>query len=82
MIWVIALVLVLLVGGIAVVAAGEGETLAPTEDDSPHRQVPDDRTVTAEDLRSVRFGTVAFGGYRPDEVDALVDRLARELEER
>jgi DivIVA domain-containing protein len=35
--------------------------------------------VTADDLRRIRF-PLAFRGYRMAEVDALIDRLAEELE--
>ncbi len=37
------------------------------------------RPLTADDLRRVRF-TTAFRGYRMSEVDALLDRLAAELD--
>jgi DivIVA domain-containing protein len=41
--------------------------------------VPGDRPLRAEDLRRVRF-SLAFRGYRMSEVDALLDRLATELD--
>jgi DivIVA domain-containing protein len=43
--------------------------------------VPADGPLTAQDLRRVRFGT-ALRGYRMSEVDALLDRLAAEMDPR
>ena len=77
MMWFFAILVVLLLGAIAVVAAGKGAPLAPEYDDRPDALVPADRPLTAEDLRRVRF-SVAFRGYRMSEVDALLARLADE----
>jgi len=77
--WVFAVLIVLAMGGIAMVAAGRGEPMKPAYDDRPDARVPQDRPVTADDLRRVRF-SLAFRGYRMSEVDALLDRLAAELE--
>ncbi len=41
--------------------------------------MPVDGPLTPQDLRRVRFST-ALRGYRMSEVDALLDRLASELE--
>jgi DivIVA domain-containing protein len=46
-------------------------------DDRPDAVVPADGPLAADDLRRVRF-SLAFRGYRMSEVDALLDRLARE----
>ena len=81
MTWVFAILLVLALGGIAAVAAGHGTPMAPAEPDRPDPGVPTDRPVTAHDLRTVRF-SLGFRGYRMDEVDALLDRLATEAEAR
>jgi len=80
MTWFFAILLVLLLGGVAVVASGRGGELAPAYDDRPDARVPADRPLTAADLREVRLGT-AFRGYRMSEVDALLDRLSAELDE-
>ena len=77
MMWFFAVLIVLAMGGVAVVAAGRGAPLAPEYDDRPDASVPADRPLTPEDLRRVRF-SLAFRGYRPAEVDALLDRLAQE----
>ena len=77
--WLFAIHIVLALGGIALVAAGRGAPLADVYDDRPDATVPADRPLRAEDLRRVRF-SLAFRGYRMSEVDALLDRLAGELE--
>jgi len=77
--WVFAIVIVLVLGGVAVVAAGRGEPMARAYDDRPDALVPADRPMTAADLRKVRF-SVALRGYRMAEVDALLSRLGAELD--
>ena len=79
MTWVFAILAVLALGGVAVVAAGRGTPLAPAYDDRPDAVVPADGPLSGDDLRRVRF-SLAFRGYRMSEVDALLDRLARERE--
>ena len=81
MMWFFAVLVVLAMGGIAVVAAGRGTPMAPAYDDRPDATVPGDRELESDDLRRVRF-SLAFRGYRMSEVDALLDRLAREMETR
>jgi DivIVA domain-containing protein len=81
MMWFFAVLVVLAMGGIAVVAAGRGTPMAPAYDDRPDAIVPGDRELESDDLRRVRF-SLAFRGYRMSEVDALLDRLAREMETR
>jgi DivIVA domain-containing protein len=78
-IWLFAILIVLALGGVAVVAAGRGTPMSPAYDDAPDSLVPSDGPVTADDLRRIRF-PVAFRGYRMAEVDALLDRLAEERE--
>jgi DivIVA domain-containing protein len=77
--WVFAVLVVLLLGGIAVVASGRGTPMADAWDDRPDAEVPAEGPLGADDLRRVRF-SLAFRGYRMSEVDALLDRLARERE--
>ena len=79
MMWVFAVLIVLAMGGIALLAAGRGEPMKPAYDDRPDARVPLDRTITPDDLRRVRF-SLAFRGYRMSEVDALLARLALEQE--
>ena len=79
MTWALTVLAVLLLGGVAVVAAGRGGPLAPTEPDDPAPGVPDTGPLGADDLRRVRF-PLALRGYRMADVDALLDRLAAERE--
>lgn len=78
MMWVFAILVVLAMGGIALLAAGRGTPMVDVYDDRPDATVPGDRPLGPEDLRRVRF-SLAFRGYRMSEVDALLDRLATEL---
>ncbi len=80
MTWFLAVLVVLAIGGVAVVAAGHGATLGPAYADRPDVEVPADGPLGADDLRAVRF-TTAVRGYRTDEVDALLERLAAQLEQ-
>jgi DivIVA domain-containing protein len=48
-------------------------------DDQHDGVLPMDRPLTSDDLKAVRFST-AVRGYRASEVDALLDRLAAQLE--
>jgi DivIVA domain-containing protein len=79
--WVFAILAVLLIGAIMVVATGRGGSMLRVERDRPDSVVPLDRPLTSRDLRQVRFAA-ALRGYRTDEVDSLLDRLAEELEAR
>jgi DivIVA domain-containing protein len=81
MTWFFAILVVVLLGGVAVVAAGRGGSMAEAYDDRPDALVPAQGPLTASDLRAVRL-TTAFRGYRMSEVDALLDRLAADLEPR
>ena len=80
MMWFFSILIVLAMGGIAVLAAGKGAPMAEVYDDRPDALVPADRPITGEDLRKVRF-SLAFRGYRMSEVDALLERLASEREQ-
>jgi DivIVA domain-containing protein len=76
---------VLIVGGLlflgASVLLGRGETQPPAELDRSPVELPDDRPVTADDVRALRISAV-FRGYRMTEVDWLVDQFALILEGR
>ncbi len=80
MTWFFAVLIVLAMGGVAVVASGRGAPLGTSYDDRPDVRLPADRPVTGADLRALRFNT-AVRGYRASEVDALIDRLAAELDD-
>ncbi len=79
MMWVFGVLVLLLIGGVVVVAAGAGDPLSPAYDDRRDVVVPTDRPLTAEDLMAVRFTSVVRG-YRASEVDELLLRLARQLQ--
>jgi DivIVA domain-containing protein len=81
MIWFFAIVIVALLGAVAVVATGRGESIGEVYDDRPDSRVQAEGPLTSYDLARVRF-TTAFRGYRMSEVDALLDRLTTELEAR
>jgi DivIVA domain-containing protein len=75
-----AVLIVLALGAVAVVAAGRGASMGPAYDDRADVALPGDRPVTGDDLRALRFNT-AVRGYRASEVDALIDRLAAQLDD-
>ncbi|MEV7428235.1 DivIVA domain-containing protein [Nocardioides sp. NPDC092400] len=81
MMWFFAVLVVLVMGGIAAVAAGRGAPMAEVEHDRLRVDVPEDRPLSAADMRRVRF-PLALRGYRMQDVDALLDRLAREQDAR
>lgn len=76
--WFFAILLVLVMGGIAMVAAGRGHPMSQAYDDRPDPVLPVG-DVRGDDLRRARF-SLALRGYRMSEVDALLDRLARQLD--
>ena len=90
MMWLFAILIVLALGGVALLAAGKGEPMAPAYDDRPDTGLPDTglpdtglpetRPLRSDDLRRARF-SLALRGYRMSEVDALLDRLAIQLDD-
>ena len=81
MMWLFAVLIVLAMAGVAMVASGRGGSMAQAYDDRPDLALPEGRPHAAEDLRTVRF-PLALRGYRMSDVDAVLARLATELEER
>lgn len=77
MFWILAMVAVLALGGVAAVAAGRGE---PMREQGPDRagRLPTAGPITARDLSEVRFSTVVRG-YSMREVDELLQRLQQQL---
>jgi DivIVA domain-containing protein len=80
MMWFFAILVVLVMGGVAAVASGRGAPMSEAYDDRPDALVPADGPLHGDDLRRVRF-SLGFRGYRMSEVDRLLDRLARQLDE-
>ena len=64
----------------AVVATRDDPLLADAPPDRPDLALPDE-PLTSADVEGVRF-SMALRGYRMAEVDAVLERLARELDER
>ena len=81
MIWLWAVLVILVVGGLVVLAVARGAAMAPAVDDRREVRLPAGRPLRAEDIRGTRF-TMTLRGYRMAEVDALLARLAAEMEER
>jgi DivIVA domain-containing protein len=63
------------------VLLGRAETQPPAELDRSPVELPDDRPVDGDDIRALRM-SVAFRGYRMNEVDWLLDQFAQTLDER
>ncbi|MEZ5098018.1 MAG: DivIVA domain-containing protein [Nocardioides sp.] len=81
MMWFFAALVVLALGGVALLASGRGRPMAEAYDDRPDAVVPREGSLGPDDLRQVRF-SLAFRGYRMTEVDTLLDRLADQLSDR
>jgi DivIVA domain-containing protein len=79
--WFFALIVVVLIGAVAVVASGRWGAMSTAYDDRPDMSVPARQALTSDDIETVRFG-VGLRGYRMDEVDTLIERIAREVAER
>ena len=79
MTWFFAVLVVLVIGATAVVAVGRGGSMGEVYDDRPDVRLPADRPLTGADLRGLRLNT-AVRGYRADEVDELLERLALQLD--
>jgi DivIVA domain-containing protein len=75
----------LVVGGLLFLGGslllGRGETQPPAELDRSPVELPDDRPVTADDVRGLCI-SVALRGYRMTEVDWLLDQFAQALDQR
>lgn len=77
--FVVLLLLLVVLAGIAVVAAGRGDAMAPAEPERGPRGALPPGPVSRSALDDLRF-TLALRGYRMDEVDDVLDRLGSELE--
>lgn len=75
------LLCLVVLGAIAVVAAGRGTSMAEAGPDrAPWAELGPGEVDRAK-VDALRF-SVGFRGYRMDEVDAVLDRLVGQLEER
>ena len=76
--WLIALLAVVVAGIAWFVAQGRLGGMPPLVDDRPGPDLPD-TDISGDDLREVRFA-VTLRGYSMSQVDALLDRLADQLD--
>lgn len=81
MFWFQLIVVLLVLGGIAWVAAGRGGELAEAHSDRPDLALPTDRPLSKPAIDGLRFN-LGLRGYRMAEVDDVLDRLAAEIAER
>ncbi|MFI5697243.1 DivIVA domain-containing protein [Kribbella sp. NPDC051586] len=79
--WFFGLIVVVLIGAVAVVASGRWGAMSTAYDDRPDMTVPARQVLTSADIESARFA-VGVRGYRMDEVDTLLERVAKEVAER
>jgi DivIVA domain-containing protein len=78
---VFLLVGVAVIAAVAMLAVGRLGELPDSEPDRPPVLLPEDRLVDSRDVDDVRFA-VGMRGYRMDEVDDVLDRLAADIAER
>ncbi len=76
--WVLWMAAVLVLGLAAFAASGRLGEMPATVTDTPRPHIPSG-TLTADDLRGLRFGVVTRG-YSMQQVDELLDLLARQLD--
>jgi len=72
---------ILVIAVVALLAVGRLGELPETVPDRAPLALPDDRAMGREDVDGVRFA-VGLRGYRMDEVDDVLDRLAAEVDQR
>lgn len=80
MTWVLSLVAILVLGATAVVASGRWGEMPDVVDDRPLPALPEGE-LAGDDVRAARFAVVTRG-YSPRQVDALLARLAAQLDAR
>jgi DivIVA domain-containing protein len=81
MFWFQLCVVVALLIAVGWVAVGGGGHMSPPNPDRPDPAVPDTGLLGREAVDKVRF-SVGARGYRMDEVDDILDRLAYEIDVR
>jgi DivIVA domain-containing protein len=77
--WLLWILVVAVLGLAAVASSGRLGELPPSVTSTPPPHLPTG-TLAAEDLRAVRLA-VGFRGYSTQQVDELLERLARQLEQ-
>lgn len=81
MYWLQLVVIVALLAAVGWLAIGGGGHMSEPVPDRPDLALPDDSLLARDDVDRVRF-SVGARGYRMDEVDDVLDRLAQEIEVR
>jgi DivIVA domain-containing protein len=81
MFWFQLAVVVLLLIAVGWIAVGGGGHMSPPTPDRPDPAVPETGLLGRGDIDKVRF-SVGARGYRMDEVDDVLDRLAYEIDVR
>jgi len=79
--FLLLLAVLAVLAGVVLVAAGRASGLPAAEPDRSPTGVLPPADVAAGDVERLRF-SLAFRGYRMDEVDDVLDRLTAELAER
>lgn len=79
--WFIAAIAIVVLGVAAVVAAGRGGSMDAEPVRDTYAMAVSEDPLDGEAVRGLRFG-VALRGYAMDQVDAILDRLAAELDAR
>ena len=82
MMWFFAILIVLAMGGVALVAAGRGGSMRRGVRRPPRRPRPGGRPADRRRPARGCASRSALRGYRMSEVDALLERLAAQLEDR
>lgn len=79
LVWVVTAVTVAAaIFAVAATVSGRVDLMADMPPDAVPPALPQDRPVRAADVKAARFDR-ALRGYRMDQVDAVLDRLAAEL---
>ena len=79
--WFIAVIAVAALGVAAMAAAGGMGQMSSEPVHDTYRQDLPERPLTAEDIRSLRFG-VTLRGYAMAQVDDVLERLGQEIADR
>jgi DivIVA domain-containing protein len=81
MTWAIAVLVIAVLGVAAAIAAGRVGEMKPEPVHDLYRADLPDHPLTSSDVAELRFG-VTLRGYAMEQVDAVLDRLSREISER
>lgn len=79
--WAIAILVIAVLGGAAVVAAGGVGEMSTEPVRDTYRQDLPDRPLTGAELQELRFG-VTIRGYAMEQVDDILARLSHEIADR